>query len=114
MGDCNTGVVAGASLGEKRAIADKIRTLVAELIGSSENRDDRAIFVRTLLRLRMRRGCSLDSELFGEPAWDMLLDLYAAALDGRRLSVASSCLVAGVPPTTSRRWPHTLGWPGIV
>src|SRR3546814_1454123 len=56
----------------------------------------------------MRRGCSLDSELFGEPAWDMLLDLYAAALEGRRLSVSSSCLAAGVPPTTALRWQRLL------
>src|SRR3546814_19760209 len=56
----------------------------------------------------MRRVCSLDSELFGEPAWDMLLDLYAAALEGRRLSVSSSCLAAGVPPTTALRWQRLL------
>src|SRR3546814_15550976 len=108
MGDGNTGLVAGATLGETRAIADKIRTLVAELIGSSENRADRAIFVRTLLRLRMRRGCSLDSELFGDTAWDMLLDLYAAALAGRRLRVSSSCVAAGVPPPTALRWQRIL------
>ena len=42
--------------------------------------------------------------LFEDPAWDMLLDLYAAELEGKRVSVTSLCIAAGVAPTTALRW----------
>ena len=45
-----------------------------------------------------------DETLFEDPAWDMLLDLYAAELEGKRVSVTSLCIAAGVAPTTALRW----------
>ena len=38
----------------------------------------------------------------------MLLDLYAARLERRRVSVSSLCIAAAVPPTTALRWIGTL------
>jgi DNA-binding MarR family transcriptional regulator len=60
--------------------------------------------VRNILRLRRRREALFGSALFGEPAWDMLLELYAAELTGRRVSVSGLCGVSGVPSTTALRW----------
>ena len=45
-----------------------------------------------------------DGELFGDPAWDMLLDLTAARAEHTRVSVTSLCIASGVPPTTALRW----------
>ena len=42
--------------------------------------------------------------LFEDPAWDMLLDLFAADLEGARVSVSSLCIAAAVAPTTALRW----------
>lgn len=42
--------------------------------------------------------------LFEDPAWDMLLDLFAAELEGVQVSVSSLCIAAGVAPTTALRW----------
>lgn len=42
--------------------------------------------------------------LFEDPAWDILLDLFAAELEGRQVSVSSLCIAAGVAPTTALRW----------
>ncbi|KAK0360107.1 hypothetical protein LTR94_028604, partial [Friedmanniomyces endolithicus] len=39
-----------------------------------------------------------------DPAWDMLLDLFAAALEGTQVSVSSLCIAAAVAPTTALRW----------
>lgn len=44
------------------------------------------------------------TELFGEPAWDILLQLFIAACEGRRLSIAAACSGAGVPESTALRW----------
>ncbi|HEX7775876.1 MAG TPA: winged helix DNA-binding protein [Parvibaculum sp.] len=41
--------------------------------------------------------------LFADPAWDMLLDLTHARLAGKRVSVSSLCIAAGVPATTALR-----------
>ncbi|MGJ0236998.1 hypothetical protein ACQEPB_00555 [Novosphingobium fluoreni] len=60
--------------------------------------------IRKILRHRDMRRKFFPDELFGEPAWDMLLDLTAACVENKRVSVTSLCLAAGVPPTTALRW----------
>ena len=69
--------------------------------------------VRTLLRARASRKSLFDENLFGDPAWDMLLELYAARLGDRPVSVSSLCIAADVPTTTALRWITVLfegGW----
>ncbi|WP_447727483.1 hypothetical protein [Sphingomonas koreensis] len=64
--------------------------------------------IRATIRARRLRDQHFASELFADPAWDMLLDLYAARLEGRRVSVSSLCIAASVPPTTALRWIGTM------
>jgi hypothetical protein len=63
-----------------------------------------ARLVRRVIRQRQLRGRFLDAELFADPAWDMLLDLAASRVEGKRVSVTSLCIASGVPPTTALRW----------
>jgi hypothetical protein len=60
--------------------------------------------VRQIIANRQARARFFDPELFGDPAWDMLLDLTAAHGEGARVSVTSLCIAAGVPATTALRW----------
>ncbi len=60
--------------------------------------------VRQIIANRQARARFFDAELFGDPAWDMLLDLTAAHAEGARISVTSLCIAAGVPATTALRW----------
>ena len=60
--------------------------------------------VRDILRLRRMRNRFFDSALFADPAWDMLLDLMAARLEGEDVSVSSLSIAASVPSTTALRW----------
>jgi hypothetical protein len=57
-----------------------------------------------LYRARRRRKRFFPPELFGEPAWDLLLDLFIARLRNKRVSVTSACYAADVPSTTALRW----------
>lgn len=41
---------------------------------------------------------------FGEPGWDILLDLFIAGREGRLTPVSSACIAAAVPATTGLRW----------
>ena len=60
--------------------------------------------VRALLRLRRNRARFFDADLFADPAWDMLLELYAAELGQRRIDITTLCGGAAVPSTTALRW----------
>jgi hypothetical protein len=64
--------------------------------------------VRAIIRARRLRDQYLNGGLFADPAWDMLLDLMAAHLEGERVAVSSLCIAAAVPPTTALRWIKTL------
>ncbi|MEQ1687086.1 MAG: MarR family winged helix-turn-helix transcriptional regulator [Sphingopyxis sp.] len=64
--------------------------------------------VRRVIRERRMRDELFPADLFADPAWDMLLDLYAAKLDRARVSVSSLCIAAAVPATTALRWIKTL------
>jgi hypothetical protein len=69
------------------------------------NHDLWAELAREMYRNRRLRAKIFGSEaLFGEPAWDILLDLFVAAKDGRRVSVMSACIGSAVPSTTALRW----------
>lgn len=66
-------------------------------------------------RLRRRRDSVFGmTDLFGEPAWDVLIDLYLAHLDRRAVSVSSACIAACVPPTTGLRYLTRLERNGLL
>jgi DNA-binding MarR family transcriptional regulator len=64
--------------------------------------------IRELIKLRRLRDQHFQADLFADPAWDILLDLLAAKLEGRSVSVSSLCIAAAVPPTTALRWITTM------
>ena len=64
--------------------------------------------VRKLIRQRRLRGRYFPPDLFADPAWDILLDLTAARLEGSSVPISSVCIAAGVPTTTALRWVATL------
>ena len=52
--------------------------------------------------------------LFGEPAWDILLDVFIAQLSRCDIQVSSVCIEAGVPATTILRWLARLEQEGLI
>lgn len=69
--------------------------------------------VRAIIRGRRLRDSYFPADLFADPAWDMLLDLVAARLEGRDVAVSSLCIAAAVPPTTALRWIKSLTEAGV-
>jgi DNA-binding MarR family transcriptional regulator len=63
---------------------------------------------------RWRNAFFGDSELFGEPAWDLLLELFVAASEQRLVSVTSASIAAAVPQSTALRWIALLEKDGLV
>ena len=70
--------------------------------------------VRRIIRQRQLRARFFDGDLFGDPAWDMLLDLTAARAEHARVSVTSLCIASGVPPTTALRWIGQMSEAGLL
>ncbi|WP_156874129.1 hypothetical protein [Sphingorhabdus lutea] len=60
--------------------------------------------VRKFIKNRRVRDQLFGEDLFADPVWDMLLDLYACHLDGQMVSVSGLCIAANVPATTALRW----------
>lgn len=72
------------------------------------------VLARALYAERRRRDRHFPGEIFGEPSWDILLDLYIAAREKRRVPTTSACIGAHVPPTTALRWLRVLEDKGLV
>lgn len=71
-------------------------------------------FVRWVINARAVRRRFFDSTLFADPAWDMLLELYALECAGHRISVSKLSVAAGVPCTTTLRWIEKLESESLV
>lgn len=67
-----------------------------------------------LLGIRRHRDAVIGSGYFGEPSWDILLDLFVNEQKGRPISATSACLAAAVPPTTALRHLVTLTTDGLI
>lgn len=75
---------------------------------------DHLAIARDLLAMRRYRDALFGGDLFGEPAWDLLLELYLAA-DGRKpFTVSNLGVSARVPPTTALRWTGLLLERGLI
>lgn len=70
--------------------------------------------IRDIIRARRLREDLFGEGLFADPAWDILLDLMAARIEGRPVAVSSLCIAAAVPATTALRWIKQLTAAGLL
>lgn len=77
-------------------------------------RDHLSLARKTYALRRKRAAIFGNIDLFGEPAWDILLDLYIALGEGKSVSVSSACIGSAAPPTTGLRWLGVLADEGLV
>jgi DNA-binding MarR family transcriptional regulator len=92
---------------------DEARNLeeLREQADAYERHVQRVLAVR---RARRRRSQFFAVELFSDPAWDMLLELYVAELEQRRMSITGLADSARVAATTGLRWIDTFEREGLV
>ena len=55
------------------------------------------------LQISRQRVAIVGAELFGDPAWNILLDLFVREADGKETTVTSACVGADAPSTTALR-----------
>ncbi|WP_257544991.1 MarR family winged helix-turn-helix transcriptional regulator [Sphingopyxis sp. DBS4] len=104
----------GDYTGQVRAPARDFAAMPRSFVPEERTIDrQRAKAVRRMLRQRRMREQYFPADLFADPAWDMLLDLYAARLERQPVSVSSLCIAAAVPATTALRWIKTMTDAGL-
>lgn len=67
-----------------------------------------------LLLINRERDRLLDQGMFGDPAWDIVLELMRAKLRGEALPVSSACTASNAPLTTSLRWIRNMHKSGML
>ena len=73
------------------------------IAGASQDADVRRNALATLRKIRKVRSKYLPEELFSDPCWEMLLDLYDSRLAGEDVTVTGLGVVSGVPMSTALR-----------
>lgn len=81
---------------------------------SRSGRSALAMARKTYALRRKRSAIFGNPELFGEPAWDIMLDLFVAQGEGKTVSVSSACIGSAAPATTGLRWLGVLADEGLV
>jgi hypothetical protein len=77
-------------------------------------KDDIALLAMNALMLRRERMRDLPSELFSEPAWDLLLELFVADHRGYRLTARDVSDRSNTPTSVMGRWLLHLTKIGLV
>lgn len=70
--------------------------------------------VRTIQQARLDRIRFFPPQLFADPAWDMLLELYAAQLAELEVSVAGLCIASNAPAPVALECLADLEREGLV
>jgi DNA-binding response OmpR family regulator len=73
-----------------------------------------ADFLHKLMRAEDSRSRVIGGKMMGDPAWNILLDLLLASLEGRKVAVSSACIVAGVATTTALRLVNRMVDDGVL
>lgn len=96
--------------------AERVAAALAELVAGRPLAAQRPVDagrIRAHIKARRLRERFFAAELLADPGWDMMLDLAAARLEGRPVSVSSLCIAANVPTTTALRWIKNLCDAGV-
>lgn len=72
------------------------------------------VVLRRLIQERRIRERFFKDVRFGEPAWDIILDLTLAWFEGKTVAVSSLCIASGVPMSTAMRWINDMIEAGLI
>lgn len=70
--------------------------------------------VRSVLNVRRGRDVIFGQDLFSDPAWDIMLELYAESFAGRTRTTSELARAIGGPRSVIARWITALEHAGLV
>lgn len=86
----------------------------ATLVSVDEREQHRIFTLKSMLEFRDVRSELLPQEMFGDPAWFMLLELALIDRSGKRTSVSGLCMSAKVSQTTALRRVQDMVEVGLI
>ncbi len=92
-----SGAALGGDLGQRRDPANDKPTI-----------DDLQSFASQMMKDRQIRSKFFDAQILNGPAWDILIDLAAAGLQGRAVPTSSACASTQAPFSTALRHVNQL------
>lgn len=98
---------AGKPRRQRNALRDRVADAEQSSLALSNAR-------RTVRRRLLRRQLVGADELFGEPAWEILLDLFIHEGEARSVSTSSACIASGLPTTSALRLLRRLCEEGLI
>jgi DNA-binding MarR family transcriptional regulator len=102
---------------EPSEVIERLEQRLAAATGRSEqivNGIRLGEYVERMRKLRLKRNEMLGAQLFRDPAWDMLLDLFASHERGEKVSAIALSLSSGVPQSTALRAIQRLEEQGLI
>lgn len=81
---------------------------------ATRSTDERLTTAIAWIRAREERDRIFGADLFFDPAWNILLDLYVSERKGLMVSVSSVCIASKVPSTTALRWLTMIEKRGLI
>ena len=103
--------------------AQKLRNIACQLIELAETEStfvdatDSRLIYRAAKReydARRKRIEHFPAHYFGEPAWDMMLDLLIHHETKRTVTIGDACLASAAPNTTALRWQSKLEQDNLI
>jgi len=102
-------------LGQLSSLVSELSKEHSQVVRAEEDRLEKASrALRNIVATRQLRDRFLPADIFADPAWDILLDLTIARIDGKQIAVSSLCIAANVPTTTALRWIKNLITLGLL
>lgn len=87
---------------------------IEELSDSDEISPSEIYKINAYIKAHRRRDVLFSPGMFGDAAWEMLLDLFIARGERRQVTMDSVCLAVGVPASTAWRKFGALEGDGLV
>lgn len=92
----------------------QIADLKREIAAPEDSVRQRREALKELKSIRRDRSAYFPDDLFSDPCWEMLLDLYDARLGAEEVTVTSLGAASGVPLTTALRRMEALQKHGLI
>lgn len=95
-------------------ISEKVENqLRADILDNDDNKLLR-VFVSRYMENRNLRNKMISQDLFSDPCWDILMDVFSARLNDKNISVSAVATAGNMPHTTGLRYIDTLEKIGYI
>ncbi|WP_293881604.1 hypothetical protein [Sphingomonas sp.] len=111
--DSRNNPLSATELGELRNLLEREKRRqrlmdVGELSDASIGQIDYAKLAERIYWSRRDREKVFNDDIFADPAWDLLLDLFIRSARDEQVSISSACHAASVPEATALRYLKVL------